>query len=389
MSTLFASVRAALLGGFALLLASCIEPYRPADVGAAPNYLVVDGSININGVTTINLSRTYNVSSAEAPPTEPKANLYIQEEAGGRYLLRETTKGTYVSDNLSLNTAKRYQLHITTAAGKEYVSDFVPAKSTPPIDAITWRAEDTGLTIYVNSRDDKNATQYYRWDYEETWEIRPLLFPNLEYKNGTVQSITVRFPTRCWSNEKSTDIKISSTANLSRDVVSNFPLKSLPTTTNRLFHRYSILVKQYAQTREEYAYWDLLRKNTENIGTLFDPLPSQLTGNIRCLNDQAALALGYIGAHSTEEKRIFIDRAELPPTWRLTTGYERCVPPDTVDLQTPVNFFLQSYFGTNQAVPIDRVFFPQSGVLRGYTYASPDCVDCRLRGTATRPAFWQ
>ncbi|MEJ7664694.1 MAG: DUF4249 family protein [Hymenobacter sp.] len=58
--------------------------------------------------------------------------------------------------------------------------------------------------------------------------------------------------------------------------------------SSKLYYLYSILVRQYALTPEEFAYWDKLRKNTENLGTLFDPLPSQLSGNVHRLTMPAS-----------------------------------------------------------------------------------------------------
>ncbi|GGF05564.1 DUF4249 domain-containing protein [Hymenobacter cavernae] len=368
----------------------------PDAISSTKRYLVVDGFINSRGITTIKLSRTYDISSSTTSPVETLATVSIEEEGGQRYLLREgSTKGTYTSANLALNTIKNYRLLIRTTAGKEYASDYTPVKTTPPIDNVTWHPTDTGLGIYVNSHDDANATQYYKWEYEETWEIIPLLSPQLEYKNSIIQEITTLFPKVCWSTAQSTDIKISSTTRLTRDVVSDYLLRSFSTTANQFRYKYSILAKQYALTPEEYNYWALLKKNTENIGTLFDPLPAQITGNVHPLNDEAELALGYVGVRSVEEKRIFISRSELPANWNVLTGYEVCVPPDTIYIDRPkpppppVADILRSAFGLGSSSwPLAPVY-DGSNTLIGYTSATLDCVDCRRRGTAVRPSFWQ
>jgi len=379
-----------------VVLPGCIEPYAPDAISSTKNYLVVDGFINSTGVTTIVLSRTYDIESKYAAPAEGAATIYIEEDGGPRYPLRESNiKGTYSSASLVLNTAKNYRLSIRTTAGKEFASDFVPVKTTPAVDNISWGATTTGLDIYVSSHDATNKTQYYRWEYEETWEIVPLLSPIVEYKNHKIQDITILFPKTCWGTTKSADINISNTTRLTQDVISDFLIRSFPTTANQLRHKYSILVKQYALTADEYNYWALLKKNTENIGTLFDPLPAQLTGNVHCSSDETEIALGYIGAHSLAEKRIFISRLELPSTWNVLTGYEDCVPPDTVYIDRP------DLPPPNPPQILEGAFNPQTGTwpiapllgksseLIGYTAASVDCVDCRTRGTATRPSFWQ
>jgi hypothetical protein len=393
MSAFFLSIRRS-WWCFVALLAGCTDPYTPDVIGNAPNYLVVDGFLNSQGVTTIKLSRTYNVSAKTAPPVEARATVYIEDEAGTRTVLREATAtpGTYTSAAQTLNTARRYRLHINTAVGKEYVSDYVPVKTTPPIDDVTWRTDNVGLNIYVNAHDATNATQYYRWEFDETWEINPVYRPTVEYVNRVMRDIVVPYPTRCWGNAHSSIVQIYKTTALSQDVVSDFRVRQLFPSSNQLNSQYSILVQQHAMTKEEYAYWELLRKNTESIGTLFDPQPAQVTGNMHNVNDAAETVVGYIGTHSLTEKRIFIRRAQLPRTWIVPNGYEACQPPDTVftykkDSKFPINgpIAIQSAFGSGDNIPIDEFGSLTSS---GYTAKNRDCVDCRTRGTSVKPNFW-
>ncbi|MBF9143065.1 DUF4249 domain-containing protein [Hymenobacter sp. BT439] len=378
------------------LLAGCTEAYMPEVVTSPPGYLVVDGFLNAQGVTTIRLSRTYAVASKAAAPVETRAAVTMEDNAGTRYVLTESSvKGTYASTAQQLNPARQYRLRIITLAGKEYASAFVPVKITPAVDNLRWQVEQDGLNFYVNSHDDANATRYYRWETDETWEIHPPYAPTVEYVTASrlIRPIAVPYPTLCWGNAQSTSVLIDKTTALSQDVVADFRVKRLPANSERLYARYSILVQQHALTKEEYAYWDLLKKNTESIGTLFDPLPAQLTGNVRCLTSPAELALGFVGAHSVAEKRIFINRTDLPRPGIVLTGYETCVPPDTVFLyrSPPPNnpaSILFSAFGSQTVLPIDELINPTTLTLYGYSAKPRDCIDCRTRGTVVRPSFW-
>jgi hypothetical protein len=387
------SARRALLYGLAALLSACTDPYLPDVIKAPPSYLVVDGFINTQGVTTIKLSRTIAVASAAAPPAEAKATVTIDEEAGPRFPLRESPNGTYASAVLTLNPAKRYRLHINTAAGKEYASDFVVAKTTPPLDKLEWRAEASGLNVYLSTHDATNRTQYYRWQYEETWEIHPTLAPIVEYKNSAIRPLAVLYPKVCWPSARSTAIQLQKTTALTRDEVLDYRLQQLPTNSDRLYSLYSLLVQQHALTKEEYEYWELLRKNTESIGSLFDPQPSQLTGNVHCLTDANEAALGYVGAHSVVEQRIFVRRAELPVRWPIQTGYEGCLPADSVSLYPPgmkppsPEDILRDAFSVPTYLPIEP-YTDLRGRVIGYTAKSLGCVDCRTRGTAVKPSYW-
>ncbi|MBH8558798.1 DUF4249 domain-containing protein [Hymenobacter negativus] len=366
-----------LLWLLASLLAGCVDPYKPDVLSSPRSYLVVDGFINTQGVTTIKLSRTFAISSLPKVPAETRATAYIEDATGARYNLVESPVGIYTSAYLNLTPGRAYRLRIATVAGVLYASDFVPAKITPPLDAVDWRPENAGMGIYVSAHDDARATQYYRWEYEETWEIIPSVRPVLEFYNNAIIPIRVPYPTLCWGNERAVAIQLAKTTALNKDVVSDFLLRRLARTSERLFRRYSILVQQHALTKEEYAYWEALQKNTESLGTLFDPQPSQLTGNVHCLSNDAELALGFVGAHSLAQKRIFIERGQLPLDWPYNNGYAGCFPPDTLDPKVRVIPF----FSSGYSVPVSQV--PGT-----YLISSPDCVDCRRRGSATRPSFW-
>ena len=372
------------------LLSACTDPYMPQALTTPPSYLVVDGFMNPQGVTAIKLSRTFAIASKAAPPAEAKATVYVEEEAGSRTLLREAPTGTYSSSSLALNTARLYRVRILTLGGKEYASDFVSVKITPPIDDFNWRAENSGVSIRLSTHDAANATHFYRWDYVETWEINPIYRPQVEYQAGTIDfpDIKIPYPTKCWGTAPSTAVLLANTTPLAQDVVADRQLRLLPPASERLNTRYSVLVRQQALTREEFDYWELLRKNTESIGSLFDPQPVQLTGNVRCLSNPAEPALGFVGAHSVTEKRLFVDRRDLPRNWPTPSGYEACFPPDTLWLSKPPLKYpleaLKSYFSSGELIPIEHITL--LGI--GYTAKTRDCVDCRTRGSSVRPSFW-
>jgi hypothetical protein len=128
-----------LLATLLLLLGSCVTPFEP-DVINAPNaFLVVDGSINLSGVTTIRLSRTQNVATTTTTPVaEGRATVTIRNAEGTVYPLMEQQPGTYTSAALSLNPNLKYQVHLRTATGREYESDLVQGKVTPAIESVTW-----------------------------------------------------------------------------------------------------------------------------------------------------------------------------------------------------------------------------------------------------------
>jgi hypothetical protein len=363
---------------------SCIEPYTPPPITSANNYLVVDGFINAGqGPTTFTLSRTRNLAEALKPIPESGANLVVEGENGDSYRLAESREGMYSLNFMNLNPASKYRLRIRTTDSKEYLSAFVSLIQTPAIDSITWAPIDNGVQIYVNTHDPTNNTWFYRWDFQETWEYHSAFSTSLIYRNDVMQSRTPEETKiyTCWQNASSTGINLGSSEKLNEDIIYLFPLTIVPAAA-KLSVKYSILVRQYGISKETFDYWQLLKKNTETTGSIFDAQPSQLTGNITCVNNPAEPVIGFVSAGSMEEKRIFINRSQLPFR-RLTTGYERCEV-DTVFNDAKE---VKSAFGDGQLIPLYEFY-----VFGALAYAASDkfCVDCREYGGATlKPDFWE
>ncbi|WP_185817020.1 DUF4249 domain-containing protein [Hymenobacter metallilatus] len=366
----------------ALGLSSCVQEYLPTVISEEKNYLVVDGFINGNGITSISLTRSLQLSAKGPYPPETRATVFVESAGGQRYALMEATPGVYASPAQQLPANQNYRLYIRTATGREYASDFTLLKTTPAIDALGGRPQAGGLQLYISAHDDRNLTQYYRWQYEETWEFTSAFRSTINYVNNQVVPRTENIY-NCWRTEKSTSLNTTSTVRLSQDAVRDYRLLFIPATSGRLHYTYSVLVRQYALSQAEFDYWEAVKKNTENIGTLFDPLPSQIQGNVHSLTDAQEPVLGFVGAATVVEKRIFIKRTDLPNEWPTNLdGYETCVGLDSFPSDRWKGLTLQEYFSN----PTERIPVSKNGNF--YTSQSPECVDCRLRGTPTKPSFW-
>ena len=364
------------------LLSSCLQPFNPPEVSGGAGFLVVDGYLDTGGdTTTIRLTRSQNLTDSERPPAETRAQVTIEGDGGSAYPLRETQAGNYLLTGVSLTGNGQYRLRIRTSGGQEYLSDYVPLKVTPPIDSVNWQISGEGVQLYVNTHDPAGNTRYYRWEFAETWEFDTPFIVDYLYQRGAKTPLTENI-TKCWTSTSSRNIVLGTSALLSEDIIYQYPLQLLPPTSVKHQIRYSILVRQFALTREGYDYWQNLKRNTENLGTLFDPQPSQVSSNIRSVNNPEEPVLGFFSAYSVQEKRIFIGRNELPLDWRSITGYEGCRL-DTV-LNIPEN---REFLSTASFPVVSEVLGPGGGV-DAYVYSDAFCVDCRLKGVNRQPSFW-
>jgi hypothetical protein len=382
------------LGAGLLLLAGCVEPYAPAVIDAPTAYLIVDGFLNGNGKTRIKLSRTTTLKATTAPPAERGAKLFVVDNTGTRHALTEQSSGYYLSDSLLLNPARQYQLRITTAANVAYASDLVPLKVTPPIDKLTWQLSGDDLRVALSTHDASGQARYYRWSFLETWEFNSVYSSYLQYNPLRKRIVGRATPVRtCWRTERPFTIKQASSAQLSQNMLTDVPMLTLSGHSERFMVRYSLLVNQYAETAEEFAYYELLRKNTEAIGTLNDPLPTQLTGNVHRLDATTEPVLGYVAAHTQQQQRLFINRQDLAVAtgWQFDSFYQNCSTTPAREILAdykPILLPGQTYmFADPGSLPLE-VILSGSGDTLGYTGAPAACVDCRLHGSLTRPSFW-
>jgi hypothetical protein len=302
-----------LLGAFA-----CKERFNPPEVDTNLSYLTVEGLINTSGVdsTIIRVSRTVKLTSKVAIQPELRAVLTIESNDNAvRRTLTERGSGIYFGIPLALDATKQYRLRIRTSGGKEYLSDFTEVKVSPPIDAIGFEAQSSGVQgvqIYANTHDATNKSRYYKWDFVETYKYNSSNFSSYIVDNRTIRQRN--YPNEdifnCWRTVNSSNIVLASTLKLTNDVVVKAPIKKIPPGDERLGLRYSIIVNQQVLTKDAFDFWEILRKNTEQVGSIFDAQPSQLQGNIHAVSNPAEIVIGYINAGTIQRKRIFIDAGE-------------------------------------------------------------------------------
>jgi hypothetical protein len=300
-----------------LLSMSCRKPYNPPVINSPLSYPVVEGTINTTGITTIKLSQTVSLSSAATNKALTGAVVIILSNQSGSYPLTEIQPGRYQSASLNLNNSQQYRLSIKTVDGQQYLSDFESVTESPPIDSVGYLITGSGLSVYVSTHDPTNATKYYRWDYNETWKFHSMYSSDYE-TNG--KAIVERTPAQqvyfCFASDTASNIVLANTAHLSQSVIAQQPLTTVSSTSEKVEEEYSIQVNQYALSADAYSFWNNIKENSENLGSIFDPLPSEIPGNIHNVNNAAAPVIGYMSAQCKPRGFLFISKLYLPPGWQ-------------------------------------------------------------------------
>jgi len=345
---------------------------------------VVEGFINNGADTTwITLSHTYKLDDTASVVPEQHAQVFVVGRNGGAYPLSEYEKGAYIAPSLSLNSTQQYRLYIKTSGGKEYASDYLDLKTSPPIDSIGWKgAANGGIQIYANTHDPQNTSRYYRYEYNETWEFHSFYYSYYKYVNHAIQPRVPNTIYTCWKSTPSTNILLASSAKLAQDVIYQAPIVQIANGSWKISVKYSILLKQYVLTEDAYNFWQNLQKNSEQIGSIFSPQPSEVRGNIHNLADSTEQVIGYMSAGTMRQLRVYITPDQLP-NWFLGSYTDGCTTMSIPDNPDSLEYFLRS--GAAQPIGLSQTSPP--GQIR-YDIAPDICVDCTLTGTNKKPWFW-
>ena len=362
-----------------LIAVQCKKPFDPPVAEVDQSVLVVEGTIavgkKIENLFILSKLKTLQDKSSRIP--EKNARVYIESSNGTIWNLAESGNGLYKSV-LDLPETGSYKLMITTAGGKNYESAIQKAVDTPPIDSVTWK-QDIDLQLYVHAHDPANVTRYYKWEFVETFERHSWYQSLLDFVDGKLVSRPLGDQIHfCWTNDTSKSILINNTLSLDEDIVSYQPIQKILQPSDKLSVRYSILVRQLGLTKEAYNFWNILKKNTELTGTLFDPQPSKMPSNIICTNDNSRVAVGFISVGKVTEKRIFIMNSAMN-LWPAPNEEDVCPsisdrPAKSIEFIKQNPSYVPAYFET------------LSGNL---VIARKNCVDCRIeKGSNVKPVFW-
>lgn len=363
----------------------CVESFTP-ETSETQGLLVVEGHISDRQESyTVQLSRSRPLTANTLSP-EKGASVWVSDQASQSFEFVETAPGQYQSIPSAFvgKVGETYVLHIETADRQRYRSAPVLLKPTPPIDSVYYQPEQRltdlgetkdGVSILVDSHDPQAQTTYYRFDWRSDYGVAVPYPSQWEYTPGVGFQLAQWYRT-CYNFSRNRTILVSNTQSLNDDRVSGFEVTYVNTDGYELSTLYSILVKQYALDEAGYQFWKAVAESSEQLGSLFDPTPYQVLGNIINIERPEEPVLGYFDASSVSEKRFFISREDLsdlyysPSPCRFQT--------DTIE--TPDELPLLLSWGY-RAISI--------GSLDSPTIMAPEeCTDCRALGSPDKPDFW-
>jgi hypothetical protein len=301
-------------------------------------------------------------------------------------------------DGTFLQTGASFMLHVSTPDGNEYESTFDMLRPVPAIDSLYYLVETnsftsesdsiSGIRFYCDFTYDKEDYECIRWELTETYEYHNSVdleyyFLDLDHRIKPVPDTSIYGI--CYITNELFQIHSMSLGNLEfgHYVKKTFSFVPNYVREQKLHHKYSLLVKQYSLGEEAFYYWNELKKNSQEQGSLFDRQPALLESNIRNVNDETEIVLGFFSMTGMVEKRAFA----IEPEGLDRRPYKgHCYPREhEYEPNEPILWSVGGYYPHH---PVPRYFtrwgfFP----LRKMNKA---CVDCRdyKNSTHIQPDFW-
>ncbi|MBM3426085.1 MAG: DUF4249 domain-containing protein [Bacteroidetes bacterium] len=369
---------------FATLL-SCRTPYEPEVPAEELRILVVEGYLDTEGLRSeLKLSRTAPLGAESAFYPEARAKVLLKSTAGQVFPLIETALGRYVFER-NIDEKQNYLLEIELSSGERYVSELMQPIVTPEIINAGFKRDEEGVEVYATTQGNANADDFL-WTFEETWIYRPrirtpyIYIPELkdvrERKEEEQNSL-------CFKTESSPGILLETSSRFRDQVVFQKTITEIPQGDERIMERYSILISQKGLASKDVAFWEILKKNTEDIGSIFSPLPSLIGGNIKSLDAAKSPVIGQVSLGVIRQKRVYINLAEVSPWNYLDPKFNDCVIGEEAVLRSDY----QTIFGNGAVVPA-RPLMAGTTII-GYYPSSKRCTDCTLYASKIKPSFWK
>ncbi|KAG1648089.1 hypothetical protein GQR58_030102 [Nymphon striatum] len=313
------------------------------------NALVIQAFLsNENKQHQVLLSRAIRFEESIAAP-ERNAQVIIRDDAQNEFSFQEIEPGTYES-NITFAAIKgmKYTLEVLTTNGTKYISEPESFESESKVTNVyaergTNANGESGLNIYVDGVDPSGSSNYYRYEYEETYKIIAPDWTSAEFKLSNYEpcnpdpddpriiydlEVVPREEEQqvCYKTVASQNIIQNSSANLSASEVERFPVRFIPDGDFVLSHRYSINVKQFVQSANAFSYYQNL-ENFSSSSTVFSEIqPGFLSGNIKAEIESDNKVLGYFEVASVSEQRLFFDYRDFYPEEPLPLYVNKCVP---------------------------------------------------------------
>lgn len=314
-----------------LIPIACIDPYE-VEVPEGEQLLTVQGLIHTGSgpqVVTITRSTTYGSDFEGLIRPVSGATVVVRDNEGIVTFLEEglEARGSYFAPaGFRAVVGKSYTLQIQTVEGNVYTSFPERVETVPQIENIGIKTitipvkgetnPRSGVHLISEINDPADQSNFYFWRTGPAvyiLETRPDLFvirPTQTNPNRTPA------PKPCCITCFRTEISSNQSLFIAQDddfngLTTRIPAAFIEDDGFRFVNKYRVDLHQYSVSQEAYRFLRLVKQQSEISGSIFDPPPATIRGNMISLDNPDEVVLGYFMAAGEASKRIYIDKSDL------------------------------------------------------------------------------
>ena len=285
-----------------LSLTSCEEYYEPA-IDAGTSVLVVESLLtNDQAQNFVKLSYSSSFYNSKIAMQVSGASTEIINEKNESFPGTETNDGYFLFD-FSPVSGEKYKLRITLDS-EIYESDFEMMPSLPSLDSVYSEPK----TKYIYQRNNSGAPTVISMEGREI-RVDATATEQKAYYLFTRRTITETLEEPSfyvWHSSYSTGAFNTAGSKVygNSTKVEKHPITFFGT-TGGMPVGWILFINQYSITRNAYDFMQQVNDQLAAEGRLFDPLYTQITGNIKCISDSSKAVVGLFDLRSYKQYRYF------------------------------------------------------------------------------------
>lgn len=362
----------------AFVLAGCVYEFTPTIEPKDTSGLVVEGDIIIGDTSRISLSAVEALNVRKTKEKKVTGKVWIEDDSGKEY--RPVAGGSSNSFEIDMTDAspdRSYRLRVSldsplAGKSKNYSSDWKEVLTAPSIDELTHTYDDSHVHLWL-SLSSPGGSGCFRWDFEEIWEYHADSLATVYYdvEKDTVRSYEGAIPPLywCWAYAGSTQAGIAIAKSTGGEKIVGYRFFDINRRDKRMQKLYYIKLKARGISEECYEYLHSIEVNSTSTGSLTQPDPSQIVGNIHSDDDPLEVVYGYIEVSRMASKYIYIEHLYIE------------------DLAEPLDS--QPPTGLGPMTMMEAYEYGMRPLDSPANWVSYHCVECTSEGgTKIKPDFW-
>ncbi len=299
------------------LFASCLSPIEfPTDnIG---DKIVVSGQVSpIPDQNIVQVGITASTDRLPIPLSNAVVHLYNDTGESFMYTEIESNPGNYLLSDFVGIPGTTYRLVVVTPEGKTYES--LPEKMPGSAGQLTTHynfvteeytdlegiiSQQPFIKIHINTTlPSMEEPVYVKWNVDETYLLSPTDFPDpfgylpppcFVVQNADPQRITL------FNGEEVQAASVDNLLVASRIIDWTF------------LEKHYFTIYQSSMTQEAHEYWRRVNILANQVGSIFDTPPAEITGNIQNVNNPSEKVYGYFQAANQAYDRIYLLESHLP-----------------------------------------------------------------------------